>query len=96
MIPHDDGTPDGGAYSGQEYDRRDRPPALHEQPPARSKSGEAIPPEAGHRGTIADNGEVHGSGAGAGGGNPGEDYDSDAGGDLEISHSPRGALGAGE
>lgn len=41
--------------------------------------------ERGRRPFIAENGEVHGSGAGAGGGNPGEDYDDDAisgGGDL--------------
>ena len=49
-----------------------------------------IPPEAGHRRTIAPNGEVHGSGAGAGGGNPGEDYDND-----EHGGDRRGEPGTG-
>ncbi|SFP61631.1 hypothetical protein [Sphingomonas rubra] len=42
---------------------------------------EAIPPENGKRGWIDQRtGAVHGSGSGAGGGQPGEDFDSEAGG----------------
>lgn len=48
---------------------------------ANAAPGEAIPPEDGRRAWIDQKtGAVHGSGAGAGGGQPGEDFDSDAGG----------------
>lgn len=82
-------------HSGQEYDReRDR--AQFEQtdelavrdgggeapPPAGGSNNPGIPDEVGQRASFdRKTGEVHGSGAGAGGGNPGEDYDTQAGGD---------------
>jgi hypothetical protein len=70
-------TPTG--YSGQEYDRdrgaaQDASEADRRSPPS-SADDRDIPPDAGHRATIAANGEVRGSGAGAGGGAAGEDYD---------------------
>ncbi|WP_156140899.1 hypothetical protein [Sphingomonas sp. 37zxx] len=85
----------GPGYSGQEagtHDRADiagRPtPALAPVKEARSGGTPSgvdlrdLPPDAGWNGAdMQGTGEVHGSGAGAGGGNPGEDYDSDTGGD---------------
>jgi hypothetical protein len=52
--------------------------------PLRETSAEddAIPPENGARGWVDQKtGAVHGSGSGAGGGQPGEDFDSDSGGE---------------
>ncbi len=69
-------TPTG--HSGQEYDpRRDAAETAGQVTPAtrREADGGNLPPEAGHRATIAPNGETRGSGMGAGGGAPGEDYD---------------------
>lgn len=49
---------------------------------ATSAPGEAIPPADGARGWVDQKtGAVHGSGSGAGGGQPGEDFDTDTGGD---------------
>lgn len=72
-------------YSGQEYDRdrQQRQAAAEARLSGANPSddGREIPPEAGHRGTIAANGEVHGSGANAGGGGQGENFDDDAPGE---------------
>jgi len=69
-------TPTG--HSGQEYDRtRDAAEAAAQTTPpvAHTQGHDDLPPEAGHRATLAPNGEARGSGMGAGGGAPGEDYD---------------------
>ncbi|TKD51554.1 hypothetical protein [Sphingomonas baiyangensis] len=86
---------DGPGYSGQEHGSVDQRDADHPRKPVLTGHEHAItgavasgvdlrglPGNAGRRSALEQRtGEVHGSGAGAGGGNPGEDYDSDTGGD---------------
>ncbi|UUL83271.1 hypothetical protein [Sphingomonas qomolangmaensis] len=86
---------DGPGYSGQDHgtadqsdpDRARKPALAADEQATRGAVASAVdlrglPADAGYRGAPQQGtGEVHGSGAGAGGGNPGEDYDSDTGGD---------------
>lgn len=90
------GTGDG--YSGQEYDTNDHASERWlrkldtPQPDAKMEVSNIdrrdMGPDAGVRATVdPTTGAVHGSGSGAGGGNPGEDYDSDTGGDEQLNQA---------
>lgn len=96
--PTTTGVGTGDGYSGQEYDANDHASERWlrdlDRPDPNAKTDVSnvdrrdMGPETGARATVdPKTGAVKGSGSGAGGGNPGEDYDSDTGGDEQLNEA---------
>ena len=86
-----EGTTDDGLLSrqnpgGAQLDRVESEAAAGEGPFGDRKVGDKAPVTA--PSIDPQTGEVRGTGSGAGGGNPGEDYDSKAGGDETLKPMP--------